>query len=428
MQTLLQTRHLKGLLHLHPADHGAGAPYDAAILTLSLLTEGEHFSPAYASRIGRLAQRAQTGAPDAIRAIEQMAMATLSLGKQLDYRSLTTLAPLTDSPRDWADMATLFRAYPEAISPLYTALTYRKEPQTLKAYLTQHTESGLADIHFAITQGPAALDYLLDESLPRHERSTFASWIHPLIERARPSALTQLTVTNRELALTAKFTLLLGAGFASALAATSLGRGRARRGSRPISATSPTILARNFFVAGAVAIVLWVLFEPAALKTPHAAPTESGPRIEFTMASALESLQSPVKTMNELNQVTVLVLALFFIIQLVIYCLCLIKIKEIAKQSIGPAVKLRLLDNEENLFDFGLYVGLGGTVLSLIMVAVNLVEPSLMAAYASTLFGIIFVALLKVIHLRTFRRQLILDLEREQPTTAQHNLMGNIEL
>ena len=113
--------------------------------------------------------------------------------------------------------------------------------------------------------------------------------------------------------------------------------------------------------------------------------------------------------MQELNQVTLLVLLLFFVVQLVIYCFCLIKLKEISKQPQSPQMKLQLLDNEENLFDFGLYVGLGGTVLSLILVAIGIVEASLMAAYASTLFGILFVAMLKVMHLRPYRRKLILE-------------------
>jgi hypothetical protein len=45
------------------------------------------------------------------------------------------------------------------------------------------------------------------------------------------------------------------------------------------------------------------------------------------------------------------------------------------------------------------------------MVAIGLVEASLMAAYASTLFGILFVALLKVLHLRPYRRKLIMAAE-----------------
>jgi hypothetical protein len=131
--------------------------------------------------------------------------------------------------------------------------------------------------------------------------------------------------------------------------------------------------------------------------------------------------------MQELNHVTLLVLLLFFVIQLVIYCFCLIKLKEISKQMLHPQMKLQLLDNEENLFDFGLYVGLGGTVLSLILVAIGIVEASLMAAYASTLFGILFVAMLKVLHLRPYRRKLILENGRlgvEKPD----NLMGDIKL
>jgi hypothetical protein len=86
-------------------------------------------------------------------------------------------------------------------------------------------------------------------------------------------------------------------------------------------------------------------------------------------------------------------------------------------------MKLRLIDNEENLFDFGLYVGLGGTVLSLILVAVGIVEASLMAAYASTLFGILFTAIFKVMHLRPYRRKLILETDASQaPSTSINSL------
>jgi hypothetical protein len=133
--------------------------------------------------------------------------------------------------------------------------------------------------------------------------------------------------------------------------------------------------------------------------------------------------------MQELNQVTLLVLALFFIVQLVIYCFCLIKLKEIAKQKLSAEMKLKLLDNEENLFDFGLYVGLGGTVLSLILVAVGIVEASLMAAYASTLFGILFVAVLKVLNLRPYRRHLIIEAGATVGKSEKDvSLMGDIKL
>jgi hypothetical protein len=206
--------------------------------------------------------------------------------------------------------------------------------------------------------------------------------------------------------------------------------GAAWRGSlREISAVSriaPSIMARNFFISLVAALTLWTLFEPEILKSQNT-ETDSGPRIEFVVADTLQALKEPVKAMQELNQVTLLVLALFFIVQLVIYCFCLIKLKEIAKQKLSASIKLQLLENEENLFDFGLYVGLGGTVLSLILVAVGIVEASLMAAYASTLFGILFVAMLKVLNLRPYRRHLILEAGASKGSDPDGAFMKDIE-
>jgi hypothetical protein len=44
-------------------------------------------------------------------------------------------------------------------------------------------------------------------------------------------------------------------------------------------------------------------------------------------------------------------------------------------------------------------------------VTLGVVEASLMAAYASTLFGILTTAIIKVFHLRPLRRNLILERE-----------------
>jgi hypothetical protein len=63
----------------------------------------------------------------------------------------------------------------------------------------------------------------------------------------------------------------------------------------------------------------------------------------------------------------------------------------------------------------------------LILVAIGIVEASLMAAYASTLFGILFVAMLKVMHLRPYRRKLILEQGRLGGNDSG-NLMNNIKL
>jgi hypothetical protein len=87
------------------------------------------------------------------------------------------------------------------------------------------------------------------------------------------------------------------------------------------------------------------------------------------------------------------------------------KLAEIRRQTLPSRLKLRLLENEDNLFDAGLYFGFVGTVLSLILVSMGITHFSLMAAYSSTSFGIIFVSILKIFHVRPYRRRLILDAE-----------------
>lgn len=406
---LLAARDLPGLIRLHPASHAAGAPYDAGILTLALLIEGGHFSPALAQQLGQTATQAKLGTPAAVRTLEDFAIATLSLGRPLDHRSLSDLAAITHSLADWGQMATLLRAQPDRIDALYTALRFEGAPAPVFNYLASHPETGNDDLDAALKNGATATHELLNTALPIYRPAGLASHVVSWIKSYRPHNFVELSLNNRQAALALKASLLVLAGFAFALAMGAAWRASLRE-VNAVSRSTPSVVARNFFISLVVALTLWTFFEPEILKSTHnETDSDSAPRIEFAVADSLQALKSPVKAMQELNQVTLLVLALFFIVQLVIYCFCLIKLKEIAKQKLSAELKIKLLENEENLFDFGLYVGLGGTVLSLILVAVGIVEASLMAAYASTLFGILFVAILKVLNLRPYRRHLIIE-------------------
>jgi hypothetical protein len=113
-------------------------------------------------------------------------------------------------------------------------------------------------------------------------------------------------------------------------------------------------------------------------------------------------------------------LLLFFVLQGLIYVACLFKLAEIRRQRVAPRIKLRLLENEEHLFDAGLYLGFVGTIVSLILVSLNIIQFSLMAAYSSTSFGIIFVSFFKIFHLRPARRKMLLEAEAvaEEPVAA----------
>jgi len=116
-----------------------------------------------------------------------------------------------------------------------------------------------------------------------------------------------------------------------------------------------------------------------------------------------------------MNPTILLTLLAFFVLQLLIYISCLVKLAEIRRQPVLPRVKLKLLENEDHLFDAGLYLGFVGTIVSLIIASVGLVKFSLMAAYSSTSFGIIFVVIFKIFHLRPTRRRLLLETELVEP-------------
>jgi len=110
---------------------------------------------------------------------------------------------------------------------------------------------------------------------------------------------------------------------------------------------------------------------------------------------------------------TLLSIGLFASLQVAMYFICLVKIREVSRQSVPPLVKLKLMENEENLFDGGLYVGIAGTATALVLQVLHVIQPNLLAAYASNLFGIICVALVKIRHVRDYKRQLIMEAQVE---------------
>jgi hypothetical protein len=112
-----------------------------------------------------------------------------------------------------------------------------------------------------------------------------------------------------------------------------------------------------------------------------------------------------------MNQLSLLTLLLFFVLQALLYTACLVKLAEIRRQNFPSRIKLKLLENEDHLFDAGLYLGFAGTIISLILVSLGVIQPSLMAAYSATSFGVIFVSVFKIFHLRPLRRTLLLEAE-----------------
>src|SRR5262249_41602180 len=195
----------------------------------------------------------------------------------------------------------------------------------------------------------------------------------------------------RGIARTIKWILSLAGGFSLAAALHF---------ARPaVSALERPLQVRGFHYAREILFALGFLLVVLLLSEPFLSQESQKMQFPFrlrlpTVGSAVAAGSPSVRT-SFMDNKSLLTLLLFFVLQGLIYTSCLVKLAEIRRQRVPSRVKLRLLENEEHLFDAGLYLGFAGTIISLILVSLGLIKPSLMAAYSSTSFGIIFVSIFK---------------------------------
>jgi hypothetical protein len=191
---------------------------------------------------------------------------------------------------------------------------------------------------------------------------------------------------------------------------------------RSVPVLEQPLQVRGFHIAREVLFALGFLLVVLLLSEPFL--SQESQKVVFPFRLRLPTVGSPVGAgtagvkstfMKPLSLMTV---SAFFVIQGLIYTACLFKLAEIRRQRVPPRMKLKLLENEEHLFDAGLYLGFAGTIISLILVSLGVVQFSLMAAYSSTSFGIIFVATFKIFNLRPARRRLLLEAEALGPEPA----------
>jgi hypothetical protein len=221
--------------------------------------------------------------------------------------------------------------------------------------------------------------------------------------------LADLSLRSPRLALALKWFFYLAGGFLLA-AALHFGRPTVPRLERPLQVRGFHIARESLFALGFLLVVL-LLSEPFL--------AQESQKMEFPFRLRLPMVGSVVPAGNApakspiMNQMSLLTVLLFFVLQGLLYTASLVKLAEVRRQRVAPRIKLKLLDNEDHLFDAGLYVGFAGTIISLMLVSVGVIkQPSLMAAYSATSFGIIFVSFFKIFNLRPLRRQLLLEAEQ----------------
>jgi hypothetical protein len=402
VQAILGTRELGGWQRFYPVYSTSGHPLDATILATALLEQASALPAGIRNPLLESIPGAMDGDPADMETLESLYIAVLTLGRYANWVQLKNLVQSAEAREPFLFAARAAQQDPDRIAILQAALYQGGDPEKLVAYLSRYGDRGWAGLSMALEMGAGATGTLLDFDKPVYQPPGI--W-YALPEPVRDSqqAFKQFAETWPGLAIGARALAFALCGFflVGILRILVLG-GRSRDPGRRL------LINLDSLVGGSLVMLLvWVLIEPGLLDFR---PNEEG-TLQIRLAEIIPEAPSSLTetAANMIDQVTILILLLFFILQLLVFIFGLLKISEVRRQPLRPEVKLHLLDNEENLFDLGLYVGLGGTVSSLILVVLNIVDASLMAAYASTLFGIIFVAILKVGFLRPFRRKLILQ-------------------
>jgi len=402
VRQLLETRRMTGTAHFLPVGTAGGAPLEASILTTALLAQANYLQPDVLRELTGWAYLANAGDAEGVARLEAFYLAILGAGRQCDWVQFAEWVRTCERAESLQATVSLHRRFPEKLPVLYAAVLLSDNPAGVAQYLQSHAlEEGWRDLEYALDQGRDALHLLLEKNQPVYRPPNWLAW------RAQwmPEALVRWSLQHHGWVQAMRVGAFFLAGLFLALFLSRLARVEVPG---EIRMWHPLDFFRHSLLATVAAVILLYAAEPNLL----AARAELPAHLNFKVF--LAGSETPVSPMNpnEFDQITLLILLLFFVLQVILYLICLIRIARIKRQQASAPLKARLLENEEPLFDSGLYVGLGGTVASLISLAMGIVQASLIAAYASTLFGILFVAVLKILHVRPYRRKLILEAEK----------------
>ncbi|MEO0795046.1 MAG: hypothetical protein AAFX93_07790 [Verrucomicrobiota bacterium] len=406
VQDVLATLNLTGVRKFMPVQSAAGAPLESSILTTALLIQSGYMSPEFARGVAQMGQHANGGDAAAISRLEAFYLSVLGAAQRLDWASLGMWTQMAQDPLSFMRVTTLLRQSGDRESLVFAIACLSQRPDWLADYYENFGNDGWPDLERAFLWGTGPLNYLLELQLPLYRGPAIGRASvkeTPLSQGSAGQVLAYFCAERRLVALGLKFFLLLIAGVFLASGMKKIFASL----SDPASTTGTMAWLQNCSLGVLVLLVIVSWQEPQLFAQPV---TEPGVLfLEFELPAAQATVESETMPNASLDQQTVLVLLIFFMVQLVIYVVCLVKVSSVKRAPVSAETRINLLENEEPLFDLGLYVGLAGTVISLLMLAMGVVQASLVSAYASTLFGIIFVAMLKILHVRPLKHKLILE-------------------
>lgn len=390
-----------------PVYSSAGAPLEAALLINALMAQAGDFDRRFLLDIASIMDLSEKS-PEKKEEFEKYCLATLAFAKGYDWTIVRSIFSHFSSAGEAYGFARVYESAPtrDYKNVLLAGMFECGSPSMCSRYLDGADPRRWEDFRYAFLHGEGALAFLLESGSPIYSDSAFARFLSPVCSPIK-EALAPYVAKFPAAALSAKVALAVIGGYFFI-------RGFLRI-FQPERDTpswhSPLALARGLLEALAAALVFFLLAEPNAFAV-NSVENAPAPELRFAFEKVINTIGE--ETMNfETDTATIAAVALFFVLQLTVYVFCLIRLSMIKRIKAPAKLKMQLLENEETLFDLGLYIGLGGTVFSLILLTMGIVTASLMAAYASTLFGILFTALVKTMHVRRYKRRLLLEAANE---------------
>jgi len=404
---LLRARELTNTVLFSPSSSASGQAMDAAISVCGLLLAGNHLAPGLRDAVVERAAFARTRA-DA-QPLEEILMDLMSLGQRLNWGQLTAFVSGIEDPSTLALLAMEARNAGAQWPALFAAVVLSQKPDQVAAYVNDFSQTGLKDLSASLRYGEGGVK----ELLRRHQR-IYSSPLRQRWAASGPVALFFRAGSDYALrapwfALMVKWFFYISGGFLLA-AAVRFAWPAAAEIEEPLRVPGFHLARELLFALGFLLVVL-LLSEPFLAQNSQKA--EFAFRLRLPSVGAAIASTMPLVKSKLMDPKSLFTLLLFFVLQALIYCACLVKLAEIRRQKVPARVKLKLLENEDHLFDAGLYLGFAGTIVSFILVALHFIEGSLMAAYSSTAFGVIFVSIFKIFKLRPVRRLLLMQAEEQ---------------
>jgi hypothetical protein len=407
VQELLRCRRLTSTTLFTPSQSASGQAFDMAVTTCGLLVEEGRLTTGLGDNIFKLASAANHGGSS--QPLEQVLIDLMSLGRRFNWDQLVAFSGRIEDAGTLHVLADQVRDAGGQLPVLFSAVALSGQPAAVAKYVTHFSQTGLTDLGSSLRFGTGGVKELLARDQMLYRTGSRRHWG------------VDWSLRLPWLAFALKWLAYLASGF---LLAVSLHFARPAVSSleQPLQVRGFHVFRESLFALGFLLVVL-LLSEPFLAQDTRKEEVSFRLHVPTTGPVVLAGFaRNHPKIMNNMMLLTLL---LFFVLQALIYIACLVKLAEIRRQNVTPRFKLRLLENEDHLFDAGLYLGFVGTIVSLILVSMGVIKFSLMAAYSSTSFGIIFVCVFKIFNLRPARRRLLLEAEAETAVSAATPTLGS---